>query len=154
MTQQVKKSSFNLNKNNKIVLAVAALLLCVLIAAGASTILTNPADENVTGTPTDKPAATPTPTPSSTVKPTAISLSSNITTPWYKTDFLELKAQLNQPVAGIPVTLYNKGNAVINGTTGQPVIAYTDSTGLAIFVRNPQAQFDYSISAPDTVPAS
>ena len=139
MTQPVKKSSFNLNKNNKIVLAVAALLLCVLIAAGAATVLSNPSDENVTGTPTDKP--TPTITPVS-FSPTEIHLSSNITAPFYKGDTLQMNATLNVPVAGITVTLLNKGSVV---TTAE-----TDASGKVVFERAPLNAFDYSVTA--TIP--
>lgn len=141
MSTPVKKSGLNLTKNNKILLAVVALLLCGLIAVGASTVLSNPADENVKNTVTDPPAATP--TPAGSITPTEVHLSSNNTeTPWIRTDFLELTAQLNTPAAGVTITLLNKGEVV---TT-----AVTDETGTAIFVRNPQKSFDYSVTA--TIP--
>lgn len=134
-----KKSSLNLTRNNKIVIAIAALLLCAIIGVGAATVLSNPADENVKATPTDKPTATT--TPLSTV-PTEVHLSSNVTAPWYKTDFLEMTAQLNTPTEGITITLLNHGDTVVT--------ALTDDTGKAVFVRNPQNAFDYSVTA--TIP--
>lgn len=136
-----KKSSLNLTRNNKIVLGLAiALVLALATYAVASGILSNPAEENVKATPTDKPAATPTPTGS--IVPTEIHLSSNITDPYYKTDYLELTAQLNTPTAGITVTLLNKGDAIAT--------ALTDDTGKAVFVRHPQNAFDLSVTA--TIP--
>lgn len=140
MSTPVKKSSLNLTRNNKIVLGLAiALVLALATYAVASGILSNPAEENVTGTPTDKPTATT--TPLSTV-PTEVHLSSNVTAPWYKTDFLEMTAQLNTPTEGITITLLNHGDTVVT--------ALTDDTGKAVFVRNPQNPFDYSVTA--TIP--
>lgn len=139
MSTPVKKSGLNLTKNNKILLAVVALLLCGLIAVGASTVLSNPADENVTGTPTDKPTATTTPV--STV-PTEIHFSSNLTSPFYKGDVLRMTASLNTPTPGITVTLLNKGTTVISGET--------DENGQVIFDRAPVNPFDYSVTA--TIP--
>ena len=139
MSTPVKKSGLNLTKNNKILLAVVALLLCGLIAVGASTVLSNPADENQTGTPTGKPTATATPV--STV-PTEIHFSSNLTNPFYKGDVLRMTASLNTATPGITVTLLNKGTTV---TTGE-----TDENGQVIFDRAPVNPFDYSVTA--TIP--
>lgn len=139
MSTPVKKSGLNLTKNNKIYIAVAALALCALVGVGAVTVLSNPADENQTGTPTDRPAATPTPV---VTVPTEIHFSSNLTNPFYKGDTLRMTATLNTATSGITVSLLNKGTLVITGET--------DANGQVIFDRAPVNPFDYSVTA--TIP--
>lgn len=123
-----------------LVVAVAALSLLSL--AVAAVVLTAP--EHVTGTPQATPSPTPIPTPTPTptptpIIPTELHLTSNITEPFYKGDTLRMTAQLNQPVAGIVVTLYNNGAALTTATT--------DSTGKVVFDRNPTNPFDYTATA-------
>ena len=140
MSTPKTKSGLNLTKNNKIILGLAIALILTLVSYGvASTVLSNPADENVTGTPTGKPTATATPV--STV-PTEIHFSSNLTNPFYKGDVLRMTASLNTATPGITVTLLNKGTTV---TTGE-----TDENGQVIFDRAPVNPFDYSVTA--TIP--
>jgi hypothetical protein len=131
-----------INKQTKLAAIIIIALLGTIGFVYAATVLTSP--EHVTGTPLDQPIPTPTPTPTPTpsTQPTAIQLSSNNTDPFYKGDTLRMTAQLNQPVAGITVTLFNNGNSVAS--------AITDATGKAVFDRQPTLPFDYNVTA--TIP--
>lgn len=129
-------------KSPLIILAIIVLTVASLV--GASVVLTSP--EHIVGTPQNSPSPTPTaaptPTPSPTpVTPTAINLSSNISGVFYKGDTVRLTAQLNQPVQGITVFLWNNGAQLAN------VNATTDSTGKAVFDRAPVNAFDYHVTA-------
>lgn len=137
LTDKLKKPST--------IIIIGILILAVVGIVTAATILYNPVDENPQGTPVDKPTPTPTATPTPTepppVVPTEVHLSSNNTTPFYKGDTLTMTAQLNQPVAGITITLYNNGNLAANPT------AITDALGKATFNRNPTLPYNYSVTA-------
>ena len=122
-------------KNITYALIFVAFVCVFVIGAYAATTLTAP--EHAAGTPTSTPA--PTATPTVTPVATEIHLSSNNTTPFYKGWTLHIEGQLNTPTAGITVTLYNNG-AVI--TT-----ALTDSTGKAVFDRQPTNAYDYTLTA-------
>lgn len=140
---------------SKYKVVIAGVLIVALtvvgIAVAASTILTNPPDENVKVDPADDPtpSVSPTSEPTQTVvSATEIHLSSNASTPYYKSDFLQITAQLNQPVAGVTVELLNFGTPVL--VNNVPVTAVTDTNGIAVFVRHPQNPTDYSVKA--TIP--
>jgi hypothetical protein len=145
MTQnntQSKKSKYK----SPILIAVVALF-AVASLVGAAVTLISP--EHIVGTPQNTPSPTPVPSPTATpeptpVKPTAIHLSSNISGVFYKGDTLELIAQLDQPVQGITVFLWN------NGAQLAGVNATTDATGKAVFDRTPVNAFDYHVTA--TIP--
>lgn len=136
-------------KKSKYTMPLACIAIVLLAVTGivvAATILKNPVDENqsdtpLTPTPTPSPTASPTPSPTPVPSPTEIHLSSNLTKGhYYKTDTLRLTAQLNQPVAGINITLYNFDLPVTS--------ALSDSAGKAVFNRNPQYFFNYSVGFP------
>jgi hypothetical protein len=127
-------------KNITYVLIGVAVLCLFVVGVYAVTTLTAP--EHAAGTPTTAPTSTPTPTPTVTTVATELHMASNNTVPFYKGSTLHIEAQLNVATAGITVTLYNNG-AVI--TT-----ALTDSTGKAVFDRNPTNAYDYTVTA--TIP--
>lgn len=137
MTQNNTKKS---TLKSSILIAIVAIL-AVASLVGASVILTSP--EHIVGTPQNSPSPTPTPEPTETppAAPTAINLSSNISGVFYKGDTLRMTAQLNQPVAGVTVFLWNNGALLAN------VNATTDATGKAVFDRAPQNPFDYHVTA-------
>jgi len=86
------------------------------------------------------PQPTPTPSPSPNI-PTAIHLSSNMSGTFYLGDTVHMIAQLDKPVAGITVNLYNGGALASNPT------AITDATGTVTYDRAPSTAFDYYVVA-------
>ena len=131
---------FNKNQLKTIFVAVTAIAL-LLGGVVAAVTLTSPehvADTPLTPTPSPTPETTPEPTPNS--NPTEVHFSSNLTVGhFYIGDTIRKTAQLNKPVAGINITLYNLGNVVITATT--------DETGKAVFDRTPINPFDYYVTA-------
>jgi hypothetical protein len=139
--------STNLPKTNTIkkfltpTVIIAIILASVLIVGGlAAVVLTNPVNENVTGTPTTIPTATPTATPTvtPTIQPTEIHLSSNNTTPFAKGSTVKMWATVTPAQAGVNVTLINNGAPLAWNLT--------NSDGIATFERQPQNKYNYSIS--------
>ena len=135
-----------LSKHKTALACAIVLILTIAGIATAAVVLKNPVAENVIDTPIDP---TPSPAPSPTTPPTmptAIHLTSNLTVgSFHKGDTLQLVATVNQPVAGLTVTLYNKGSIVNEAPT-----AYTNSAGVAVFNRQPTQTFNYSVAV--TVP--
>jgi hypothetical protein len=140
-----------MNKKTTIIAAIVVISLMLLAVAAASVVLSAPehaADTplNPTPVPTAVPTATPSPSPVPTITPTELHLSSNLTVgSFYKGDTLHIVGTLNQPVAGITVTLYNNG--VVVTVNGVAVTAQTDASGKVFFDRQPQNTFDYTIKA-------
>jgi hypothetical protein len=134
-------------KTKTILIAVLVLVLTIAGIATAAIVLRNPEAEDPADTPlTPTPTPAPTPTVTPIVQPTEIHLSSNLTVgSFYKGDTLTMTAQLNQPVAGINVTLWNNGLIVKVGNT--PVSALTDFEGKVVFNRAPLNPFHYHVKA-------
>jgi hypothetical protein len=131
--------STKLKSKKTLIIAVLAFLALAGVVV-AAVVVTAP--EHITGTPTDKPTPTPTASPTPSPSPTPVielHLSSNVTVPFYKGDTLHLTAQLSTTQTGVLITLYNNGGAI---TT-----ALTDSTGKAVFDRQPTNAFDYTVTA-------
>ena len=72
-------------------------------------------------------------------------MTSNLTVPFYIGDTLHLVAELNVPVAGVSVALYNNGAPLIVG--GVAVTGLTDTDGIVVFDRKPSLAFDYHVVA-------
>lgn len=133
-----------LTKYKTPIVVVAVVILTIASIATAATMLkVNPKEENAIDTPlvpTPTPTASPSPTP--IVTATEIHMTSNLTVgSYYQTDYLEITAQLNQPIAGIPINLYN----TVSGTTNLVTTLPSDNTGKVVFVRHPQNPFNYSV---------
>ena len=137
-----------LNPKIKTLLIVIVTLSVVIGLVAGAVVLTSP--EHISGNPTPTATPSPTPTPSSsptptptTVKASAIHLTSNLTTPFYVGSTIRLTAQLNQPTAGVVVTLRNiniDGDNIVDTAT-------TNTLGVAMFDRKPTVAFEYYVTA-------
>jgi hypothetical protein len=120
--------------------AIAILVLTVgIVYAVAQTVLTSNHIEHPDALPTPTPTPVPTTPP---VVPEAVTLTAN-DTGIMAGDKITFTAQLDQPVAGIPILYFN------NGTSYDTY--FTDVDGKAVFTRGPfWSAYDVHVTA--TIP--
>ena len=129
----MSKPQTNFSKYKVIIAGVLIVALTVVGIAVAANVLTS---NHIV-----HPDALPTPTPAPVV-PTAVTLSAN-DTGIMAGDKITFTAQLDQPVAGIPILYFN------NGTSYDTY--FTDASGKAVFTRGPfWSAYDVHVTA--TIP--